>query len=202
MLRLETRWVVSLSTLLVLCVRRDADTALFVLGAVLNAVLSKVLKRCFNAARPAGAKLSDPGMPSSHAQSLFFFGGFLARAARHGPALAVAFSHASELALARYRAFLPLAALAVAAVLSLDRVRQGLHTLPQVAVGGLIGGIGGTLWHAHQPALSVALGGAAHPAAVGGLVACGTLVVASVERTLAAELKRRGAPAGDSGHRE
>lgn len=50
--------------------RRDLPTFSFVLGAVLNGVLSKVLKRLLNQKRPEGSEQSDPGMPSSHAQSL------------------------------------------------------------------------------------------------------------------------------------
>jgi dolichyldiphosphatase len=34
----------------------------------MNALLSKILKRVINQARPAGAQQADPGMPSSHAQ--------------------------------------------------------------------------------------------------------------------------------------
>ena len=50
---LETKWIVSLSTLAVLAYRGfDAPATLFVAGAILNAVLSKILKRVFNTARP------------------------------------------------------------------------------------------------------------------------------------------------------
>ena len=78
---LETRWVVSGSAAIVVAYRRDAASILCILGAVLNALLSKVLKRLLNEARPAGAPLADPGMPSSHAQSLFFFASYLSVAA-------------------------------------------------------------------------------------------------------------------------
>ena len=75
---IETKWLVSGSAFIVLLVRRDAATVTFLCGAIGNALLSKVLKRLINAARPAGARLSDPGMPSSHAQSLSYFAVFLA----------------------------------------------------------------------------------------------------------------------------
>ena len=54
---IETKWVVSASALLVLLIRRDAATVVFLLGAICNALLSKVLKRLINVARPAGARL-------------------------------------------------------------------------------------------------------------------------------------------------
>ena len=74
---LETKVFVSGATFLVLAYKRDVQSAAFLLGAVSNALLSKILKRLINASRPQGAQLSDPGMPSSHAQSLFFFAGYL-----------------------------------------------------------------------------------------------------------------------------
>lgn len=65
-----------------LLVRRDCATYLWVFGGILNAALSKVLKRLINESRPAGAKVADPGMPSSHAMSLFFLSVFVAAAAQ------------------------------------------------------------------------------------------------------------------------
>ena len=111
-----TKWVVSGTAALVIATRRDLASALCVGGAVINALLAKLLKRllkevpplrpahstqlsrlqpharlqphvpscnpicqaatpCTQAvtqcvqARPAGARLHDPGMPSSHAQA-------------------------------------------------------------------------------------------------------------------------------------
>eukprot|EP00961_Rhodomonas_salina_P100996 1359075-Rhodomonas_salina.3 len=52
-----------------------------IIGALGNAVLSKVLKKILREERPDGAPLNpetkDPGMPSSHAMSLFFLSGYL-----------------------------------------------------------------------------------------------------------------------------
>lgn len=41
--------------------------------AVLNAILSKILKRTLKIPRPVGSKEGGFGMPSSHTQSLFYF---------------------------------------------------------------------------------------------------------------------------------
>ncbi|KAJ6398409.1 hypothetical protein OIU77_019251 [Salix suchowensis] len=41
-------------------------------GSVVNSILSVILKRILNQERPDSASRSDPGMPSSHGQSIFF----------------------------------------------------------------------------------------------------------------------------------
>jgi membrane-associated phospholipid phosphatase len=38
-----------------------------------NAVLSKILKKLIREPRPAGSPKKDHGMPSSHAQSIYYF---------------------------------------------------------------------------------------------------------------------------------
>ena len=45
----------------------------YITGAVLNAMLSKVLKKIFKVPRPKESGQDGYGMPSSHAQSLFYF---------------------------------------------------------------------------------------------------------------------------------
>ena len=60
-----------------LLIRRDAATCVFLLGAITNAVLGKILKAVFRVKRPASSTLDDPGFPSSHAMSLFFFAAYL-----------------------------------------------------------------------------------------------------------------------------
>ena len=76
---MQTKWVVSALTAGVLVWRHDTAMAWCVIGAVLNGGNAKLLKRLLNVERPATAegRKSDPGMPSSHAQSL----GFLATSA-------------------------------------------------------------------------------------------------------------------------
>lgn len=56
---------------MVTLLRHDAKALWIVLGANLNVGLSITLKRILNQERPSTSK-SDPGMPSSHAQSIFF----------------------------------------------------------------------------------------------------------------------------------
>lgn len=52
--------------------KHDAESMWVVTGSVLNAMLSKALKRILNHERPVAGIRSDPGMPSSHAQSIFY----------------------------------------------------------------------------------------------------------------------------------
>ena len=84
---LETKVFVSGATFLTLMYKRDVQCFSFLAGAISNALLSKILKRLINSSRPKGAQLSDPGMPSSHAQSLFFFAGYLTSGAVLWPEL-------------------------------------------------------------------------------------------------------------------
>ena len=187
---LETKVFVSGATFLVLAYKRDVQSAAFLLGAVSNALFSKILKRLINASRPQGAQLSDPGMPSSHAQSLFFFAGYLGTGAMLWPSLQL--EPAVRLAAAG-------ATVALASTLTLLRVHAGLHTLAQVAVGACIGAVNGTLMLLASPAVEERLsafvshvGTKTSSGLAAGLLVAGVLVVGSVERVVAARLKKKG----------
>ena len=197
---LETKVVVSGATFAFLCMRRDVATAVFIYGAICNALLSKLLKRMINAARPAGAQLSDPGMPSSHAMSLFFFAAFLSSGLLEWDV----WPRGALLSTQHLELLRPAAACCVvvlAAVLALLRVRAGLHTIAQVSVGSAIGACNGALWYRYgagplEQYLEVridGLSGASTKGIAGALVLVGALTVLSVERTMGEQLKRRGA---------
>jgi dolichyldiphosphatase len=74
----RTRVLISLIAAFTLIYRHDALAIMTLAGAIANALLGKVLKRIIKEERPPGAPVSDPGMPSSHANSIFFFFSFLA----------------------------------------------------------------------------------------------------------------------------
>ena len=203
---LETKVVVSGATVVFLCVRRDVGTAVFIYGAICNALLSKVLKRLINAARPVGAQLSDPGMPSSHAMSLFFFAAFLSSGALEWRATLNA-SILSDSALSfvnnrldMLRWIAAASVVALAAALAILRVRAGLHTVAQVSVGSAIGACNGAFWYRYGAgsmeqyleARLVGLSGTSTKAIAGAMLSVGALTVLSVERTLAEQLKRPG----------
>lgn len=68
------KWMVS-GTVFVFVVRYWGLTAVWtLLGALLNALICKISKKIINQPRPGEMANSDPGMPSSHACSLFFLG--------------------------------------------------------------------------------------------------------------------------------
>lgn len=52
--------------------KHDGEAVWAAMGSIINAILSIALKRIINQDRPASASKSDPGMPSSHSQSIFF----------------------------------------------------------------------------------------------------------------------------------
>ena len=195
---LETKWLVSGTAFATLCCRRDLQTAGCILGAVLNALMGKVLKRVFNMRRPDGAELSDPGMPSSHSQSLFFFASYLSTVADE-QMLHLTVGAIAPLPL--LHAAVPTVCFGFAAALAYLRVRAGLHTVAQVSVGAVLGTIAGSVWAAQlQPALTArvlqssagtAMAGtsAAAPAVVA-LLVLGALVVGSAERVVARWLKK------------
>ncbi|CAD6242790.1 unnamed protein product [Miscanthus lutarioriparius] len=114
--------------------KHDAEIMWFLLGAVGNSLLSMVLKKMLNHERPAAALRSDPGMPSSHAQSIFY------------AATILALSLYYWLGTNYLTMILGPATLSAAAYLSWLRVSQRLHTLNQVTVGAVVGSAFGALW--------------------------------------------------------
>lgn len=57
---------------IILLRRHDMEALWATSGGVLNAGLSTALKGILNHERPVSTLRSDPGMPSSHAQSIFY----------------------------------------------------------------------------------------------------------------------------------
>jgi len=68
---LQSKWIVAALFGCFILWRHDAEALWFTAGSILNALLSVLLKHILNQERPSTLK-SDPGMPSSHAQSIFF----------------------------------------------------------------------------------------------------------------------------------
>lgn len=117
--------------------------AYYVAGAMLNGILSKVLKRIIREPRPVGSRKKGYGMPSSHACSLFFFSAALLANAR-----------------ARSHVISPLVgivALIYSVVASSYRVSSRLHTAAQTVVGALVGTTSGLLV-AHLEAFFISYG--------------------------------------------
>ncbi|CAE6075801.1 unnamed protein product [Arabidopsis arenosa] len=71
-----SKWVVSALFGSIILLRHDGAALWAVIGSISNSALSVVLKRILNQERPATTLRSDPGMPSSHAQSISFISVF------------------------------------------------------------------------------------------------------------------------------
>ncbi|KAL5557333.1 hypothetical protein UlMin_039569 [Ulmus minor] len=130
-----SKWLVSALFAGVILWRHDGEALWAAMGSVINAVLSVVLKQILNQERPDTTLKSDPGMPSSHAQSIFFTITFSILSITEWVGI-------NEVTLA-VSGF----ALALGSYLSWLRVSQRLHTLSQVAVGAVIGSIFSVLWY-------------------------------------------------------
>lgn len=72
----QSKWVVAALFGSILLLRHDGAALWAVIGSVSNSALSVALKRILNQERPIATLRSDPGMPSSHAQSISFISVF------------------------------------------------------------------------------------------------------------------------------
>ncbi|XP_027361502.1 lipid phosphate phosphatase epsilon 1, chloroplastic-like [Abrus precatorius] len=129
-----SKWIVTALFGGVIFWRHDAEALWFAAGSILNALLSVWLKHILNQERPSDLK-SDPGMPSSHAQSIFFTVFF------------VILSIVEWLGLNGFTIAMGGLALAFGSFFSYLRVSQQLHTMSQVIVGAAIGSIFSILWY-------------------------------------------------------
>ncbi|XP_054810377.1 lipid phosphate phosphatase epsilon 1, chloroplastic-like [Prosopis cineraria] len=106
--------------------RHDAETFWFALGCALNMVLSVELKQILNQERPSTLR-SDPGMPSSHAQTFYFI------------AMFAVLSSIKWAGMNEFTITIGGLTLAFGSYFSYLRVSQQFHTVSQVVVGGGIG---------------------------------------------------------------
>ncbi|OVA08752.1 Phosphatidic acid phosphatase type 2/haloperoxidase [Macleaya cordata] len=129
-----SKWLVAALFGIVVIWRHDAGTMWAATGAVLNAWLSITLKRILNQERPISTLRSDPGMPSSHAQSIFF------------AVIFAILSLVKSVGFNEVTVTIGVLALALSSYLSWLRVSQQLHTISQVVVGAILGTVCSILW--------------------------------------------------------
>jgi len=98
----------------------------FLLSAVMNAGLSKILKQILKVKRPDGSPLADPGMPSSHGMSLGFI--------------------FAVLNLTRSRVDVLVLSILYICLCLRYRLMKQMHTLKQLLVGIAIGSLNALLW--------------------------------------------------------
>ncbi|XP_022132439.1 lipid phosphate phosphatase epsilon 1, chloroplastic-like [Momordica charantia] len=130
-----SKWLVAALFTAILLLRHDAEALWTAMGSVINAVLAMVLKRILNQERPIATLRSDPGMPSSHAQSIFFIVVYVALSA-------VEWLGANAISL-----FICGLSLIFGSYFSWLRVSQKLHTISQVLVGAVLGGSFSLSWY-------------------------------------------------------
>ncbi|CAF2110904.1 unnamed protein product, partial [Brassica napus] len=131
------KWVVSALFASIILLRHDGTALWAIIGSVSNSALSLFLKRLLNQARPATTSRTDPGMPSSHAQSISFISVFAVLSVMEwlGTNEVSLFLIMLILALGSYFASMRL------------RVSQKLHTSNQVVVGGFVGSVFCIFWY-------------------------------------------------------
>lgn len=154
-----TKYAVSLAVAVALCLSGATPRACWdVAGAVASSAANKALKRLLAHERPAGAPKADPGMPSSHANSLSFLA---VTAALEIWRVGGGGGGGGWGAGASASAAAGVAVLSLGAFLSWLRVRLGFHTPEQVAAGCTFGAACALGWHALAPPALEALAGAA-----------------------------------------
>ncbi|MBA0743317.1 hypothetical protein Gogos_006011 [Gossypium gossypioides] len=143
-----SKWLVSALFGGVILWRHDAEALWMAMGSIVNAVLSVGLKRLLNQERPVAGLKSDPGMPSSHAQSIFFTVVFAIASLLEWLGINALSVGISVLALA-FGSYLlvKIASNLVAGLQSWLRVSQKLHTMNQILVGAVVGSIFSVLWY-------------------------------------------------------
>ncbi|XP_060194310.1 lipid phosphate phosphatase epsilon 2, chloroplastic-like [Lycium barbarum] len=122
-----SKWLVAAVFGVIILWRHDGEALWAASGSVLNVGLSTVLKRILNQERPVSTIRSDPGMPSSHAQSIFYTVTFCI------------VSMVEYFGLNGTTAVISALIFAIGSYFSWLRVSQQLHTASQVAVGAGLG---------------------------------------------------------------
>ncbi|KAI3989228.1 hypothetical protein MKX01_033264 [Papaver californicum] len=129
-----SKWLVATVFGIIVIWRHDALGMWAAMGAVANAWLSITLKRIVNQERPVATLGSGPGMPSSHAQSIFFASVF------------AILSLVKSLGLNGVTVTVGVLGLAFSSYLSWLRISQRHHTISQVVVGAILGTICSIVW--------------------------------------------------------
>ncbi|WZY84778.1 hypothetical protein YC2023_031162 [Brassica napus] len=130
-----SKWVVSILFASIILLRHDGAALWGIIGSVSNSALSLVLKRILNQARPATTSRTDPGMPSTHAQSISFISVF------------AVLSVLEWLGTSKVSMFLCCLILASCSYFIRLRVSQKLHTSSQVVVGAIVGSVFCIFWY-------------------------------------------------------
>ncbi|XP_053607666.1 dolichyldiphosphatase 1-like [Plodia interpunctella] len=124
--------------------RRDLHTIVFFLGTLLNELLNIILKHIICEARPIarGNLYNEYGMPSSHAQFVWFFNVYVL----YFVVIRLHHINNNSIISALWRVIIVGGCTTLALLVSIGRVYLHYHTTSQVVVGGFVGFIFATLW--------------------------------------------------------
>lgn len=128
--------VVMYATLIIM--RRDVGTMLVFLGQLIGVAINVIVKKAIKEPRPDGAHLEDEGMPSNHAQFIFFFAVFYT--------LELLFRSPRKVCPYFLRLFYSMMLFALAVTVSFSRVYLNYHTFEQVLVGAGLGALNASIW--------------------------------------------------------
>ncbi|CAH1413590.1 unnamed protein product [Lactuca virosa] len=129
-----SKWVVAAIFGGFILLRHDALALWAAMGSILNVILSITLKQILKQERPASRVSSGHGMPSSHAQSIFYATLILILSVIRGQGLNVVTGVFSVLVVA------------LGSYFSWLRILLRYHTTSQVVVGAIMGSIFSVLW--------------------------------------------------------
>ncbi|KAK9052538.1 hypothetical protein SSX86_029167 [Deinandra increscens subsp. villosa] len=129
-----SKWIVAVIFGGVVLLRHDALASWAVMGSVVNIMLSVTLKQIFKQERPVSRSNSGHGMPSSHAQAIFY------------NILFYLFSVVEWKGFSGVTVILSMFVVATGSYFSWLRVSQHYHTATQVVVGAIVGSVFAVLW--------------------------------------------------------
>ncbi|CAH0726603.1 unnamed protein product, partial [Brenthis ino] len=124
--------------------RRDLHTIAFFFGTLVNEALNIILKHLICEARPLarGHLYNEYGMPSSHAQFIWFFSIYVL----YFFIIRLHHINNNSIISALWRIIIVGSCLSLALIVSIGRVYLNYHTTAQVIVGAFIGLIFATIW--------------------------------------------------------
>ena len=116
--------------------RRSWHHFCFFCGLVISHASATAIKKIWKQPRPAGAYLSNYGMPSDHSMFMCFITAYL-----------ISFMWDDSRLQRRSFHFSSLAIIALSALVCYSRIYLGVHTPEQVAVGVVLGIVLGRIWY-------------------------------------------------------
>ncbi|PIA38415.1 hypothetical protein AQUCO_02800253v1 [Aquilegia coerulea] len=129
-----SKWLVAALFGALIIWKHDGEALWIAMGCAMNCWLAIALKNILNHKRPISTLRSDPGMPSSHSQSIFF------------GVLFVILSMVKYVGLNGNTVVAGVLTLSSGSYLSWLRVSNKFHTISQVLVGAVVGAIFSALW--------------------------------------------------------